>query len=182
MTDTLQRPARSTPRRPGPPARRPLEAGMLGALWAACAGLVAVAVPVLLVWAADARSGSGAADALRAVGQVWLVAHGAGLQVPGGDFGLTPLALLLLPIALLLRAAGHGARECRVTSLRQAGALTLSIAIPYGVLASVVAALTTTHAVRPIAWQALLAGCAVGAVGGMAGALRGARLWLAVLP
>jgi hypothetical protein len=182
MTDTLQRPARSTRKQPAQPARRPLEAGLLGALWAVCAGLVAIAVPVLLVWAADARSGSGAGDALRGVGQVWLVAHGASLEVPGGVFGLTPLGLLALPIALLLRAAGHGARECRVGTVRQAGVLALSVAVPYGVLTAVVSALTVTDAVHPVAWQALLAGCLVGAVGGFAGAVRAARLWPAVLP
>ncbi|MDT7573413.1 MAG: hypothetical protein QOE05_3587 [Actinomycetota bacterium] len=181
MTDTLQRPTRSTPRQPGP-ARRPLEAGLLGALWAVCAGLVAIAVPVLLVWAADARSGSGAADALRAVGQIWVVSHGAGLEVPGGMLGLTPLGLLALPLTLLLRAAGHGARECRVTTLRQAALLAASIGLPYGVLAAVVSAVAVTDAVRPVAWQALLAGCAVGAAGGFAGAVRAARLWPAVLP
>jgi hypothetical protein len=182
MTDTLQRPARSTSRQSGPAARRPLEAGLLGALWAVCAGLVAIAVPVLLIWAADARSGSGAADALRAVGQVWLVAHGASVEIPGGTFGLTPLGLLALPLVLLLRAAGHGAREARVTTLRQAALLALSISVPYGVLAAMVSAVAVTDAVHPVAWEALLAGCAVGLVGGFAGAVRAARLWSAVLP
>jgi hypothetical protein len=182
MTDTLSRPARSTPRRAAEPARRPLEAGLVGATWAACAGLVATAVPVLLVWAADARSGSGAAAAMRSVGQVWLAAHGAGLEVPGGTFGLTPLGLLALPIALLLRAAGHGARECRVSSLRDAFVLAGSIAVPYGVLAAVVAALATSPQVHPVPWEALIAGCAVGVVGGFAGAMRAARLWPAALP
>jgi hypothetical protein len=182
MTDTLQRPARSTSRQTGPATRRPLEAGLLGALWAVCAGLVAIAVPVLLVWAADARSGSGAGDALCAVGQVWLVAHGAGLEVPGGLLGLTPIGLLALPLALLLRAAGHGARVSRVTTLRQAVVLALSISVPYGVLAAVVSAVAVSGGVHPVAWQALLAGCAVGLVGGFAGAVRAARLWPAVLP
>jgi hypothetical protein len=182
MTDTLHRPARSTPRQAAQPARRPIEAGLLGAVWAAGAGLVATAVPVLLVWAADGRSGSGAAAAMRAVGQVWLVAHGAGLEVPGGVVGLTPLGLLLVPFTLLLRAAGHGARESRVTSLRDALLLAGSIAVPYGVIAAVVAASSATHDVHPIAWQALVAGCLVGAVGGFAGAARAARLWPAVLP
>ncbi|MBK5307310.1 MAG: hypothetical protein JJD92_11540 [Frankiaceae bacterium] len=182
MTDTLSRPSRTTSRGPAQPARRPLEAGLLGALWSVCAGLVAIAVPVLLVWAADGRSGSGAAEAMRAVGQVWVIAHGAALEVPGGVLGLTPLGLLVLPLALLLRAAGHGARECRVTSLRQAGQLAVSIAVPYGVLAAVVAALAATPDVRPVPWQALLAGWAVGGVGGFAGAVRSARLWPAVLP
>jgi hypothetical protein len=181
MTQTLQRPARSAARRSSP-ARRPREAGLIGAVWAVCAGLVSIAVPVLLVWAADGRSGSGAAEALRTVGQVWLVAHGASLQVPGGVLGLTPLGLLALPLALLLRAAGHGARECRVTTLRQAASLAVSVAVPYGVLAAVLSAAAATDAVHPIAWHALLAGCAVGLVGGFAGAVQAAQLWPAVLP
>lgn len=181
MTDTLSRPSRTTARGRAQPARRPLEAGLLGALWAVCAGLVAIAVPVLLVWAADARSGSGAAAAMRTVGQVWLIGHGAALEVPGGVLGITPLGLLVLPLALLLRAAGHGARECRVTSLRQALQLAVAVSVPYGVLAAVVAALSSTPNVRPVPWQALVAGCVVGGVGGFAGAVRAARLWPAVL-
>src|SRR4051812_44397559 len=185
MTDTLSRPTRPTLRRAAEPpraARRSLEVGVIAATWAVCAGLVATAVPVLLVWAADARSGSGAAAAMRTAGQVWLVAHGTGVEVPGGAVGLTPLGLLALPIALLLRAAGHGARECRVTSLRGAAQLAAAMAVPYGVLAAIVAALAATHDVHPVPWQALLAGCAVGGLGGLAGALRGAGLWPAVLP
>ena len=180
MTETLARP---TTRRPTTePARRPLEAGLIGALWAVCAGLVAVAVPVLLVWATDGRSGAGAGLALKTAAQVWLVAHGAGLEIPGGTLGLLPLGLLALPVSLLLRAAGHGARECRVTSLRSAGVLALAMGVPYGVLAAVVASLAVTPQVHPVAWQALLAGWAVGTLGGLAGALRAARLWPAVLP
>jgi hypothetical protein len=104
------------------------------------------------------------------------------VEVPGGLLGLTPLGLLVLPIALLLRAAGHGARECRVRSLKDALLLALAIAVPYGVLAAVVASISATKDVHPVAWQALLGGVAVGGLGGLAGALRAARLWPAVLP
>ena len=185
MTDTLSRPARTTASRPPSPTgapRRPLEAGVTGAVWAVCAGLVAVALPVLLVWAADARSGSGAAAALRAVGQVWLVAHGVGLTVPGGHLGLAPLGLLALPGALLLRAGAHGARECRVNRLTDAALLALAIAVPYAVLSAVVAAASATASVRPVAWQGLLCGSVVGGLGGFAGAVRGAGLGAAMLP
>jgi hypothetical protein len=182
MTDTLSRPSRTAARTQATPARRPVQAGLVAAVWAVCAGLVATAVPVLLVWAADARSGSGAGAALRAVGQVWLVAHGTGLEIPGGTIGLTPLGLLALPLLLLLRAAGHSARECRVTSLRAAGLLALAIAVPYGVLTAIVAAASATTDIHPIAWQALLAGFVVGGTGGLIGALRAAQLWKAVLP
>ena len=184
MTETLARPRRPARRPVEPPARSRglLEAGMLGAVWAVGAGLVAVTVPVLLVWAADGRSGTGAGAALRTAGQVWLVAHGAGLEVPGGAFGLLPLGLAALPFALLLRAAGHTARECRVTSLRAAGQLAVAVGLPYGVLAAVVASLLRGPHVHPVVWQALVAGAAVGTTGALAGGLRAARLWPGVLP
>jgi hypothetical protein len=60
--------------------------------------------------------------------------------------------------------------------------LALCTALPYGVLAAVVAAACTTPAVHPVPWEALLAGCAIGGLGGFAGAVRAARLWPAVLP
>jgi len=181
MTETLSRPTRRTPK-PQEPARRPIEAGGVAALWAVAAGLIAVALPVLLVWVADARSGAGAAEAVRTAGQVWLVAHGVALDLPGGVYGLSPLGLLLLPFALLLRAGGHSARECRVVRLREALVLALAVAAPYAVLTAVVAGLSRTSAVQPVGWQALLGGFLVGGLGALVGALRAASLWPAVLP
>lgn len=182
MTDTLNRPARSTAARASGPGRSPVQAGVTGAVWAVCAGLVATALPVLLVWAADGRSGSGAGAALRTVGQVWLLAHGATLAIPGGQLGIGPLGLLALPLLLLVRAGGHTARECRVTSLRQALQVATGLAAPYAVLGAIVAAASRTAAVQPVPWQALLYAGAVGLVGALVGALRAARLWPAVLP
>ena len=182
MTETLTRPARSGPARPVQPARRPLEAGLTAAVWSVAAGLIALALPVLLVWAVDARSGAGAGEAVRSVGQLWLVAHGTGLEVPGGSFGLAPLGLLALPMALLLRAGGHTARECRVVRLRDALVLALAVGAPYAVLAAIVGALSRTEAVQPVAWQALLGGLLVGGLGSLLGALRATGLWRAVPP
>ncbi|MCU1674145.1 MAG: hypothetical protein JWN77_2258 [Frankiales bacterium] len=175
MTETLTRPSRR-PTAP-PPARRPLEAGLTGAAWSVGAGLVAIALPVLLVWAADARSGADAGTAMRTAMQVWLAAHGVGLEVPGGTLGLTPLGLLLVPLALLVRAGGHTARECRVTGLRDAGILALAVAAPYAVLSSVVAALARTPQVQPVPWQSLLGGLLVGGVGTLLGIARATALW-----
>jgi hypothetical protein len=182
MTDTLTRPARSTAPRPTGAGRSPLQAGLTGAVWAVCAGLVATALPVLLVWAADGRSGSGAGAAMRAVGQLWLVAHGADLAIPGGRLGLTPLGLVALPLLLLVRAGGHTARECRVTSLRRALQVAGALAAPYAVLAAIVAAAAGTSQVQPVAWQALLGAGAVGFLGALAGGVRAAGLRPAVLP
>ncbi|MEO6205771.1 MAG: hypothetical protein ABIO67_10355 [Mycobacteriales bacterium] len=69
MTETMNRPVRR-PAAAAPPARRPLQAGLMAATWSVAAGLIATALPVLLIWMADARSGAGAAEALRTAGQV----------------------------------------------------------------------------------------------------------------
>lgn len=174
-TRTQRRPLpRSTPRPPREraPAGSPLLAGVTAAGWALGAGLVALALPVLLVWATDSRSGSGAAAAARAAAQVWLVAHGTSLHVVGGTFGLTPLGLAALPLGLLWRAGRHAARTTGAADLRSAVRLTAGIAAPYAVGSAVVAALATTSAVRPAPVMALLCGLLVAVVGAGAGILR----------
>ena len=184
MTETLQRPARPASARPGGSSattRHPLVAGAVAAVWAVAAGLALAGLPVLLAWATDARAGAGAADALRTVGQVWLVAHGTPLDVPGGELGLTPLGLLALPLLLLRKAGSALARDRGVLGLRAAAGLVGAVALPYGVLASVVAEASATADVVPGVLQALVAGALVGAAGaalgvlgtaGLAGALR----------
>jgi hypothetical protein len=177
MTETLQRPLRPSSTRAtstGGPPRSRSRAGAAAALWAAGAGLVVVCLPVLLAWATDARSGAGAADALRTGGQIWLVAHGCSLELTAGVFGLTPLGLLALPLLLLVRAGTCVGRECPVASLRSAAALTAAVAVPYAVLAAVLAALSTTAAVRPVPLQALLGAVLVAGVGAGAGVARAA--------
>lgn len=178
MTETLQRPVRPASRTGGAaaPARHPLVAGSLAALWAAAAGLAVIGLPVLLAWATDARAGAGAADALRTVGQVWLVTHGTSLDVPGGVLALTPLGLLALPLLLLRRAGSAFTRDQSVVDLRAAASLVATIALPYAVLTSVVAELSATRDVVPPPLQALLTGLTVGAVGAALGVLRGAGL------
>lgn len=177
MTATLDRPAPPRPpasvRRPAP---SPLGPGIFAAVWAVGAGLVCFGFPVLLVWATDSRSGSGALSAIRAIGQLWLLAHGASFDVPAGVLGLTPLGLVLLPLALLRRAGRHGARSSGVSTLPDAARLVVSVAFPYAVLTAVVAAVSATEDVRPAPVQALVGGLVVGVVGSAMGVLREARL------
>lgn len=177
MTSTLDR--RSLPRVPpraSSPERSPLAPGLLAAGWAVGAALVTLGIPVLLAWATDSRSGSGAAAATRAVGQLWLVGHGVAMRVPGGVLGLTPLGLLALPLALLHHAGRHGARSLGVRSLGSAARLVVAVAFPYSVAAAVLAALSRTDQVRPAPVQAMACGLLVAAVGSATGVLREARL------
>lgn len=155
-----------------PTAGRPLQAGAIAALWALLAGLAAVGLPVLLVWAADARSSAGAVAAVRSAGQVWLVAHGTPLALPAGTLSLVPLGLVLLPVAVLVRAGTRAARRHRVTDLRGAGLLAAAVAGPYALAAAVVAGLTPTAAARPSIPGALLAAGLLSLAAAGAGVLR----------
>ena len=177
MTETLPRPPL-----PRPPARPRtsqdlLLTGLPAAGYAAAAGLVAVAVPVLLAWAADPRSAAGVGEALRTVVQGWLLAHATALQLPGGTVDLVPLGLLVLPVLLVRRAARHVAGRARLTTLREAARLTSGIAVPYAVLAGLLSALARTSEVRPASGQALLGAGLLAWLSAGSGVLGGAGLW-----
>ena len=175
MTETVSRPPLSRAPRPRPAS--PLRVGLPAAAWALAVGLLAVAAPVLAAWAADARSGSGAAAALRAVGQVALLAHGAALQLPVGRLGLVPLGLVLVPLLLLVRAGRHAAeRDGEVAGLRDAARLTLAIAAPYAVVVLALGALSETDDVRLAPVRAALAVGTVAVCGAGLGVLRAAGL------
>ena len=138
---------------------------MAAALIAALSGLVALTLPVLLVWAADGRSGAGAPEALRTAGQLWLVGHSVPLEVADGLLGLSPLGLALFPLAALARAGAHAARETRTTSLRAAASLTLTLASTYGVLTTIVAGLCASPALRPLPLSAFVGGFLLAVLG-----------------
>ena len=180
MTETLSRPRPSPmpPRRPAAEetVRSPLGVGAAAALWAAVLGLLCVGVPVLLAWWADSRSGTEASDALRSAGRLWLVAHGVSLDVPGGRFSLTPLGLLLLPLALVARFAASAARDVRPASGTR---LALCVAAPYALLALLVALVASGPDVHVSPVQSLLGGFLVGLAGAAVGVLRPDGLWRA---
>ena len=189
-TRRAARPAAAGPgRRPAPPAGRSgssevpepplpvLAAGVTGAGWAGGLGLLAVTVIVLVGWATASDSGAAAGEAVRTAGQVWLVGHGAALDVPGGRFSLLPLGLLALPVTLLVLAGSRAARAAGVDSLRGAVAVTAAVAGPYALGAAMLALLCATPAVRPLPVDAFLSAGIVAGAAGAAGATRGAGLW-----
>ncbi len=182
MTQTTERRPlpRPAPARPARHRRSPVGPGSRAGLWAAGAGLVSVALPVLLVWASDPRSGSAAGGALRTAGLVWLVAHGAALRLPGGDVGLTPLGLVALPLLLLARAGSHSAsvtRAGRGLRLQDAARLVGVLSASYAGVVLVVAVLVSHGGVRPSLLQSVLGALVVAAVGSATGVVREAGLW-----
>lgn len=183
MTETLNRPSRPSmpPRRtPPPPRERSLLALGAGAgVWAVAAGLLVVALPLLLFWAADSRSGTGWVEVLRSSGRFWLAAHGVTLDVPGGRFALTPLGLTLVPLLLVARFAAAAAREAAPSGVRPASTLALSVAAAYATLAMVVSVVCSGPDVHVSPVASLLGGFGVAAVGAGVGVLRPARLWRA---
>lgn len=167
--------------RPAPPRRpvRPsvLLPGAVAAAWALAAGLISIAVPVLIAWAADSRTGAGATEALQTAGQLWLLAHGATLRLVSGAVGLTPLGLAALPLLLLHRAGRHGARTVQLDGPRHAAALVVATAFPYAVAAGFLSALCSTKAIAPDPVTALLGGFVVGLLGVGSGVVRQSALW-----
>ena len=173
MTETLQRPARPSPEPSHGRSSGTVLAGLRAALVAGLLGLLVVVVPVLALWAVDDRAGAGLADAVRTGAQLWLLAHGASLEVPGGAYGLTPLGLLVVPGWLLLRAGrapGSGAPDPDRPDPRGLLLHVAAVAVPYATLTGTVALLSASDAVAATPVSAvlspmLLAGAAV-VVGG----------------
>lgn len=173
------------PRTPLPPPLPVSWAGVQAALRTAVLSLLAVMVLVLVAWATAADSGSSATEAVNGGLQIWLVGHGARLVVPGGDFGLTPLGLTLLPGVLLFSSASRAARAARVRGRHGVVALTATLAASYAAVAVVVSLLARSDGVAAKPMTAFLGAVALAAVAGGAGALRGsgrAAAWWAKLP
>lgn len=159
-------------RRPPPP--RPVTwAGVLAALRSAGLGLLTVMVLVLVAWASAADSGASATQAVAGGLQIWLVGHFAQLVVPGGEFGLAPLGLSLLPAALLYTSASRAARAAQIRAWRGAASLTASLAATYAAVTVVVALLARSDAVQPLPVTAFLGAGGLAVAAGGAGVARG---------
>jgi hypothetical protein len=164
--------------KPGMPAT----AGVLVALQAAAASFSIVMVPVVLAWATASFSAAPWGKALLFGVGTWLLAHHAGIVIPGGHFGLVPLGLMALPAACCWLAGVRLARNLdpNAADLR-AGvgrarpvmpptrALVLMVAT-YSCLATVASVLVTTVSVRPLAAQAFVGAATISSAAGVCGA------------
>lgn len=107
-------------------------------VFAACLGLAAVAMLVLLLWITSPYPDSGPGGALRTAAGLWLLAHGADLVRtdtlggPPAPLGVSPLLLTVLPVVLLQRVARSAEGAARSTvALLAAGYLTVAVPVAW---------------------------------------------------
>src|SRR5262245_16326572 len=145
-------------------------------MWCAGLGLTTLTTVTLIGWIAAPRTalGTGLPGVFRTAVNFWLVSHHAGFSVPHGRVGLLPLGLTILPGALLFRGGGWITRTGQVRGRYRIGVVhaALALAVPYALLAALIALLARSSVVRPSAWQALLACFLLALVAGGLGAAR----------
>src|SRR4051812_3431175 len=142
---------------------RPLAvSGIVAAIWCAGLGLTTLTTITLIGWIAAPRTalGTGLPGVFRTAVNFWLVSHHAGFSVPHGRVGLLPLGLTVLPGALLFRGGGWITRTGRVRGRYRIGVVhaALALAVPYAVLAGLLALAPRSALGAPAARPAALAG------------------------
>jgi hypothetical protein len=83
---------------------------------AGVAGLAAVEVLVLVVWASDTRAQAGAGTALRVGADIWLLAYGVPLRLPTSSIHLFPLGMAAWPV-LVAGSSGYRLASQRAVEL-----------------------------------------------------------------
>ena len=175
----------------------PVALGVLAALQAAAASLAAAGVPVVLAWAAAPGDRAPWPAAARLSADLWLAAHGAPVEVPGGEVSLVPLGMLAVPLLACWFAGVRLARQLdpRADAVR-AGVgraqpvlpprrAVVALVVAYGAVAGGLAHLAAGADARPVTPHAVLGGLVVAAAGAVPGVAawrgRGARGGFGVL-
>jgi hypothetical protein len=181
--DRVGAPAQGAAASGGRPGERPGDSvasiwvrGAFAALWATALGVALLVVVALIVWAVDSRSSASAADATRFAGQLWLLAHRTPTTIAGAMVAIPPLGLTLLLGLLVVRASAIVARTADVTGPKEFGTVVAAIAIPYAVLAAVLAFAVRSTTFEPQVGAAFVCALLVGGVGAAIGVALGAGL------
>lgn len=154
----------------GPAARRPWYPAALAAAATAAVtllGLAGLGLAVVVVETLDPAGGLSAGGAIRAGGQLWLLANGGGLDLASGPLVLAPL-LLTLAVACGLSRAGRGVARHVEPAGARAAAVVVAAAVAVHTLLAVLLALAVdgpgarTDLLRCAAGAAVLALVAVG--------------------
>jgi hypothetical protein len=152
--------------------------GVIAAGAAAAAGLAVLTLLVLVGWIAAPHAGLGLTGVLRTAAVLWLIGHHVGLSLHGaGRIGLLPLGLVLLPGALLWRAGRWVVRTGGVSRLRHVGYAALALAVPYALVAGVLATASRSAQAAPSWPQALVCGFLLALVAGGLGGARALAPW-----
>jgi hypothetical protein len=152
--------------------------GVRAAATAALAGLATITTLAVIGWIASPHPGLGLAGVLRTSAVLWLVGHHVAVQVQGaGRIGMLPLGLVLLPGALLWRAGRSVLRTSADTGPQQVLSAALAVAVPYSVIAGILAVVSRSALAKASFPQAVLAGFAVAFVAAGCGAARTLVPW-----
>lgn len=153
---------------------------MLAAVWTIALGLAVLVIVALIVWSADSRTTSSAGSALRFAVAVWLAGQHTPLSVDGGTIAVAPLGLTAILGLLLARFSAVVARTASSQEPGAVVAMVLAVSVPYAGLATGLAVLARTNAVRPSVPGAFLSTAVFGALASAAGGLHGANQWRAL--
>jgi hypothetical protein len=149
---------------------------------AATASLAVILVPVVLAWATASYSSAPWGQAMQFGVAAWLLAHHGGIVIPGGHVGLMPIGLMVIPLIAcwfagvrLARGLDPNADAIRTGVGRARPVLPppralLALILSYAGLVTLVGALATTAAIRPVVVQAFVGAALISAVGGVTGA------------
>jgi hypothetical protein len=162
-------------------------AGIRAAGTAAGAGLAVVTTLAVIGWITAPRLGISLVGVIRTATVIWLVGHHVTVQVRGaGRIGMLPLGLAALPGFLLWRA-GRSVARIQAAARPTAGdgaagpghaiAISLAVAVPYALLAGVLAVASRSALASASVWQAVIAAFAVAAVAAGIGAARALGPW-----
>jgi hypothetical protein len=155
--------------------------GALAGLRAVGVSFAVVVVPLLAVWATAAHVTTSWVQALRISASGWLLLHHVAVAYPGGDVGLVPLGLTLVPILACYRSGRRLATDPLLSQGFSRAAVNfrplvqglVGLTAAYAGVAVLVALIATSTAVHPVMWQAPIGPAVIAAVAGSVGILRG---------
>jgi hypothetical protein len=163
---------------PGGTGRPLAVTGAIAAGAAAAAGLAVLVLLVLVGWIAAPHAGLGLTGVLRSAALLWLIGHHVGFALHGtGRIGMLPLGLVLLPGALLWRAGRWVVRAGGVVRLRHVATAATALAVPYALLAGVLALASRSAQAAPSVPQAVVCGFLLALVAGGLGGARALAPW-----
>jgi hypothetical protein len=153
--------------------------GLLAAAVAAAVGLAGLEVLVTALGLGDGRSTATFGEVAQVGVALWLLGHGATMQLPEGVVTLLPLGVTAFAGALLHRAGRLVGLRVLPRGRRGIPAVAAAVALPYAVLNLVLALLVGSSGPVPSVWRAGFGSVvlALGAAGlGAAGVLAPDRL------